>query len=130
MIRKTSIEAYNTIKDNGLLSERRWQVYDILFRNGPMTGGEVFQLMKKQYSVMAPTNSNVTTRLGELRNMGAAQELGRRVCTVSGMTVILWDVTDRLPVKLERSTRTKCKSCGGKGYHETTQFKFNIKDLT
>lgn len=122
MIRQTSIEAYNQIKNSGLLSERRWQVYDVLFEYGPMTGGETFQRMKQKYSVMAPTNSNTTTRLGELRNMGVVMELGTKTCSVSGQTVILWDVTDKLPTKLVKSKRTKCRHCSGKGYLEDKQF--------
>lgn len=116
MTRRTSIEAYNNIKENGLLSERRWQVYSVLFDIGPATGGEVFKEMKKRYGMLVPTNSNTTTRLGELRNCGVVEELGERECSVSGQRVILWDVTDRLPTKLEKPKKIKCPHCDGKGY--------------
>jgi len=121
MIRQTSIDAYNAIRDNGLLSERRWQVYDVLYDIGPATGGEVFKEFKKRYGITAPTNSNVTTRLGELRQMTVVMELGVKACTVSGQRVILWDVTANLPLKFEKSKRVKCTHCDGKGYFETQQ---------
>lgn len=116
MIRETSIEAYHKIKDDGLLSERRWQVYSVLYKIGPATGGEVFKEFKRQYGITTPTNSNVTTRLGELREMEVAKELGTRVCSVSGQNVILWDVTKSLPVKLEKAARIKCPHCKGTGH--------------
>lgn len=123
-VRETSIEAYNKIKDNGLLSKRRFQVYDILFEFGPMTANECFLKMKEYYAVMGViTNSNTTTRLGELRDLGVARELGKRICSVSGNKVILWDVTDGLPVKFEKATKVLCSACKGKGFFESQQSK-------
>lgn len=119
MIRKTSIEAYNTIKENGLLGKRQWQVYEILFEYGPLTGGEVFKYMKLKYGLDVPTNSNTTTRLGELRAMGSAEEIGERECSVSGQLVNLWDVTDRLPIRRnKKTTKIKCEHCNGRGFLE------------
>jgi len=115
MARQTSIDAYK-IKSEGLLSERRWQVYDVLYEIGPATGGEVFKAFKKKYGVLVPTNSNTITRLGELRNCGVVKEIGTRECTVSGQNVIVWQVTDKLPVKFKKEERIKCKHCNGKGY--------------
>jgi len=44
--RDTSIEAYRTIKANGLLSKRRLQVYEYLFNHGPATAKEIFVLVR------------------------------------------------------------------------------------
>lgn len=117
MTRQTSIATYRKIEQEGLLSLRRWQVYAVLFDIGPATGGEVFREMRKRYSTAMPTNSNTTTRLGELRNMGVAMELGTKVCEVSGQRVILWDVTAALPdpIKKEKHTEMKCPTCEGTG---------------
>lgn len=116
MMRETSFEAYRDIRDSGLLSKRRFQVYEILYVYGPMTGGELFREMKKKYGMTVPTNSNVTTRLGELRERGSVRELGVRRCKVSGQTVILWDVTKNLPSEPVRMKRKKCVHCAGLGY--------------
>ncbi len=121
MIRQTSIEAYNTIKDNGLLSERRWQVYNVLFHHGPLTATQIASKIPGIKSASVGNNSHA--RLGELRQMGCVVETGYVECPLSGMTVIRWDVTDKVPVKFERPSRVKCTHCSGKGYIETQQTK-------
>ena len=45
VVRSTSADAYRKIRDEGLLSERRWQVYDALFAHGPCTGMELLEAM-------------------------------------------------------------------------------------
>lgn len=119
--RQTSIDAYNKIKEEGLLSRRRWEIYDVVFKNGPMTSAEAFRKL-----ILANTIRNITqsrARFTELRDSGVFQECGTKVCSVTGMTVILWDVTSRLPIKAEKPTTHKCKACGGKGYIKIQQLK-------
>lgn len=120
MIRETSIEAYNIIKVKGLLSERRWQVYDVLFNKGPLTATQIASLIPKFKS--PSVGFNVHARLCELRAMKVVKELGEMMCPLTGMTVILWDVTNRLPTKIEKPKRIKCQQCGGKGYFEEEDF--------
>lgn len=98
MTRQTSIDAYNTIKNNGLLSERRWQVYDALYKYGPCTCSELFKFMKIQNHGANPA---IHVRLRELERAGCITEIGTRLCAITGMTVIDWDVTSDLPVKVE-----------------------------
>lgn len=119
-IRQTSILAYNYIKENGLLSERRQQVYEALFEYGPCTASELFYKMR---NLRNPSHSNVTTRLGELRDLGCVAELGRKICNITGREVIEWDVTAALPAKFDKVRRTKCKSCNGTGYQSSQQTK-------
>jgi hypothetical protein len=124
MVRQTSITAYNQIKEEGLLSERRWQVYDTLFNHGPCTANELAKHFEKMnFLLPGNVNLNIVTRLGELRNMGVVSELKERPCRVTGMTVIEWDVTDRLPIKLEQPKKIKCKTCNGRGYIMEQQLK-------
>lgn len=123
MVRRTSIEAYNAIRDQGLLSKRRWEVYDILFKNGPLTANEAFY--KLYQGKLGPVNaaSNSAARFSELRDRGVIYEVRERTCRITGMTVIEWDVTDKLPLRFEKPKRYKCKHCGGKGYTEESQAK-------
>jgi len=100
--RQTSIAAYHEIKDSGLLSRRRWEVYDVLFRKGPLTANEAFVAFAKESGRALLFDSNTRARFTELRDMGVAVELGVRQCSITGMTTILWDVTDRLPVALPK----------------------------
>ena len=88
-------------------------MYDI----GPATAGEVHAALKKAYGTNAPTNS-AHARLGELRARGVARELGTRICSVTGQTVILWDVTRNLPSEPPKKERQQCKHCHGKGFIE------------
>lgn len=123
MTRQTSIEAYTTIRDSGLLSQRRWEIYDIVFRFGPMTANEAFAKLYKDN--LGPHNaaSNSAARFSELRDRGVIYEVQTRICKITGMTVIEWDVTDRLPLKLDKPKRHTCQNCKGKGYIEETQIK-------
>lgn len=99
MTRETSIEAYNHLKETGVLSKRRFQVYHEVFRNGPITAGEVFKYGDSHNVV----KGSVCARLTELREMGLVKEVGERICRLTGKTAILWDVTSRMnPLELPR----------------------------
>jgi len=98
--RQTSIECYNQIKSEGLLSNMRFRVYSALLAMGkPSTTREVYATMNiiKQEA----------TRFTELRKLGVIYEVQNRTCTVTGRTSIEWDLTDRLPVNIKKSNRTK-----------------------
>jgi len=92
MTRNTSIDAYNKIKADGLLSALQMSIYAKLFESGPMTQGEIwlkyFQHMQRH---------SVAPRFAELKAMGVLTEVGEKPCPVSGINAILWDVTDQLP---------------------------------
>ncbi len=97
MIRETSRMAYNFIKERGLLSKRRFQVYELVYTFGPLT---MNQLLEKANMMYGNKNSGVySTRLSELRDVGCLQELGTTICPISKRKVILWDVTEKLPQK-------------------------------
>lgn len=119
-MRQTSVDAYNQIKSEGLLSVRRWETYDPLYHHGPMTAGQVGLLLPGKGRA---ASGNVHARLGELRERGVVMELGTVICPVTQQRVILWDVTANIPLKLEKPKRTKCKNCDGKGYFTEQQTK-------
>jgi len=101
--RQTSIDCYNQIKSEGLLSKRRWEIYDIVFNHGPMTSNETFD-----YSSLKGVDGyrhNANARMTELRDVGVVQELGTTTCSKTNRTVILWDVTSNLPVKAIKPTK-------------------------
>lgn len=119
-IRETSAAAYETIKENGLLSEKRFRVYSILFHNGPLIGSEVARIYKELYG-RTSNSETIRNRLTELRDSGAAFEAGRAIDKNTGMKVILWDVTSKLPVRPEKMRKEKCEHCDGKGFVESKQ---------
>lgn len=127
MFRQTSKAAYDAIKAQGLLSERRFEVYDVLYHHGPLTQVEVWKKI-------AATNPNVqqhsvTPRFAEMVRLGVIREVtdtdGRflkRKCTVTDRTCMTWDVTSSLPIDpppkeepppaLPKVTLVKCEACG------------------
>ncbi len=98
MKRETSAEAYRIIEKNGLLSRRRKQVYDYLYVNGPCTAKQITSSLQKGDE----NSGGYTTRLSELRRMGALKEVGTTECPSTGHNVILWDVTGAIPVPFKK----------------------------
>ncbi len=117
MVRETSIAAFNAIKENGLLSKRRFQVYDFVFHNGPVTARQVTKALLRQ----GENSGNFATRLSELRTAGVVREVGKVLDPETGMSVLSWDVTAKLPVKFDKPVEHKCPTCKGTGKITHTQ---------
>lgn len=98
-VRDTSIEVFHRIRAEGLLSERRLEVYSALFEYGPCSANELFRKMRGSVRV---SQANIQPRLNELVAMGCAVELQTRPCRVTGNRVIEYDVTSKMPKKLEK----------------------------
>ena len=96
-VRRTSIETYYAIRDQGLLSRMRFLVYQCLFHHGPLTAQETFKRLRLE--------SNQSGRFTEMRDIGVIEELGERKCAVTGRNVIVWDVTDVLPLEAPSDRR-------------------------
>ena len=97
--RKTSIECFSKIKQEGLLSKRRLQVYESIFNYAPCTASEVFNDKNLK--------TNQSGRFTELRDVGVIDEKGERLCRITGRNVIEWDLTDRLPINFKNKNKTK-----------------------
>jgi len=79
MIAATSLAAYRTLTDNGLLSPARARAWAHLIEHGPCTKGEVNQVLGR-----AVGNPSYHRRVDELVHMRLAQFAGVRKCHVSG----------------------------------------------
>ncbi len=102
-VRDTSIAVYRQIKEEGLLSKRRLQVYEIVFEHGPMTAKQLCRIV---YPNSAGNFTGLQARLPELCEMGVLREVGKTTCQYTGREIYLWDVTSKLPIKLEgKATR-------------------------
>lgn len=117
LIRHTSIEVYHQIESEGLLSALRFDVYKTLFHHGPLTQMELC----RKISNPIRQDRSYMPRFAELKKMGVIKEVGEKVCSITGRNVLLWDVTDKLPIKLEKPERTICSHCKGKGFIESQQ---------
>jgi hypothetical protein len=98
--RQTSIDCYNQIKQEGLLSTRRLEVYEAIFKNAPCTTNEA---LKDVHS----GSHGVGSRTSELRDAGVIYEKSVRPCRITGRNVIEWDLTDRLPVNIKKTNKKK-----------------------
>jgi hypothetical protein len=102
--RQTSIDCYNEIKANGLLSKKRLEVYEAILKNAPCTSSEAMVNNLNSTNVLSQSRARFT----ELRELGVIYEKSERVCRVTKKRVIEWDLTDRLPkknVKLSNNTK-------------------------
>lgn len=104
MIRQTSIDCYNQIKNNGLLSKRRLQALDYILKIAPCTASELQDSM--------PYNDggrDCMKRISELCKLGVIAERGVRKCRVTGNNVTEWDLTGNLPKNIKVNTNAKQK---------------------
>lgn len=117
MARQTSIKAFREIRDSGLLSLRRWQVYRTLYRCGPATASEVYFKMGMNKQLQA----SIQSRLLELKVMDCVEEVGKRACTHTGKTCIVYDINGKIPIPYKRPPTEKDK--------EIRKLKQRIKEL-
>jgi hypothetical protein len=96
-VRQTSINCYNRIKSEGLLSKRRLEVYEAIYNSAPCTASEIFNVKHLK--------TNQSGRFTELRDLGVIYEKGERRCRVTGRNVIEWDLTDELPTNIKTPTK-------------------------
>lgn len=106
-VRATSIDAYNKIRENGMLAEKQMELYEVLFHHGPLTANEVFLKFKAKRGKHYAIDAQYRSKLHALREKGVVAEVGIVQDPLSGMHVIQWDVTDRLPAKPEKKPTLK-----------------------
>lgn len=94
MARYTSIQAYYHVKNSGVLSLRRWEVYHAILQLGRVTSAEAF---KSQLNDGLGGMTQSRARFTELRDMGFIYEDGTKVCNVTGRTAIAWRICTELP---------------------------------
>ena len=104
--RQTSIDCYNEIKKEGLLKNRRLEVFEAIYQAAPCTSAEAYMIMNKD-KPKSNLISQSRARFTELRELGVIYEKGIKKCTVTGRNVIEWDLTDKLPIKIKISANQK-----------------------
>jgi hypothetical protein len=103
--RATSIQCYNQIKEEGLLSKRRFEVYEAIFKKAPCSSAEAMFGMLNSSNVLTQSRARFT----ELRESGVIYEKGEKKCSITGRNVIEWDLTDKLPIKFKPAKTEKQK---------------------
>lgn len=102
-LRQTSIDCYNQIKSEGLLSDLRLLTYHAILHTAPCTAGELQKYIEKNEIKV----KHAWKLLSQLRDLGVIYERSERVCFVTGRKVIEWDLTDKLPLKQKAPVVTK-----------------------
>lgn len=92
-MQSTSLEAYLKIKSLGLLSPRRFEVYEVLAKYGAQTQSEVFSKL----GLIGEKRVCYTPRFAELERQGVIRVVGEKACSVTGKNCKIWKVTDELP---------------------------------
>ena len=95
MARQTSINCYNQIKAQGLLSKLRLATHYAMLYASPCTAGELQSYIDKNQIKV----KHAWKLLSQLRDLGVVYEKDERKCNVTGSVVIEWDLTDKLPIK-------------------------------
>ena len=95
-VRSTSKKSLREVIESGVLGDMQKMVYEALHSYGPCTANELYKHLTRRKKI---NQANITTRLGELRAMGSAAEKGKRVCSVTGKRVLVWECTHKIPIK-------------------------------
>jgi hypothetical protein len=103
MVRQTSIDVYNEIRESGVLGKLQWQVYQALYEHGPMTERELYERFFTGYQ-----RPSITPRLSELNAMRVIGPVEVREDHITGRRCISWDVTDQNAIPLpDKETKDK-----------------------
>ena len=103
MARQTSINCYNQIKAQGLLSKLRLATHYAMLYASPCTAGELQSYIDKNGIKV----KHAWKLLSQLRDLGVVYEMNERKCNITGRVVIEWELTDKLPIKADLPTNTK-----------------------
>ena len=107
MIQTTSIETYHSIKNSGLISEKRLKVFDIFYQNPKgLTGAEVSEIYRRE-NPTSQHSETIRNRITELVQMGVLVEIGVVECQFSKRSVMKWCCVDKMPIPLEKKATRK-----------------------
>jgi hypothetical protein len=102
-IRQSSINCYNQIKAEGLLSKLRLRTLNAMLNSAPCTAQELQDYIDKNKIQV----KHAWKLLSQLRDLGVIYEKTERNCKITGRVVIEWDLTDKLPINKKVITNTK-----------------------
>tara|TARA_R110000803_G_scaffold210472_1_gene282391 strand:- start:2003 stop:2416 length:414 start_codon:yes stop_codon:yes gene_type:complete len=104
MIQKTSLEAFKTINQNGLLRDSQIKIYRAIVYTPKQTAAEIMSGLGLE--------RNQSGRFTELQNLGCITEGDTRKCNQTGNSAITWISTDKLPAKetIKKPTKVERKS--------------------
>jgi hypothetical protein len=102
VIQQTSVDAYKTITDSGLLSRKRMEVYEEIYKFQPIS----INTLIRNLCVTGYNTGSITGRISELQRLGVIAAWGTEIAP-TGHEVILWKTTDQLPGKIPKKPTRK-----------------------
>ena len=102
-IRQSSINCYNQIKAEGLLSKLRLRTLNAMLYSAPCTAQELQDYIDKNKIQV----KHSWKLLSQLRDLKVIYEKNERKCKITGRNVIEWDLTDNLPINVKVNANTK-----------------------
>ncbi len=106
MIKNTTLETFKQIQEEGLLSEKRLRVYEIIYEYGALTGAQISEIYQTKYP-SAQHSETIRNRITELIQMNVVKEAGMIVCDKTKRTVNTYLCTNELPAKIQKKTNKK-----------------------
>jgi len=95
-MKRTSIEAYNEIKESGLLGKRMFEVYSLIYKHGPISANDLIRVVRAKGIDANQTGYNA--RFCELEQRGAIERSGFTVDILSRKRCNTYIVSGNLPV--------------------------------
>lgn len=106
MTRDTSVEAWRSVQESGLVGLMQRQVYNLIYEHGPLTGTELREEGDKKHG--SSFRDSADKRLSELERLGVVKIAEKRRCRVTGHNAYAWEVTKDTPRKpVEASAKVK-----------------------
>ena len=117
-IRDTSLEAYEYIKEKGILGKRQEQVLKAISQKPFSTNKQISEEFKIPINVVTP-------RMNELVDLGIVEDLGK-VKQMNGRKAHVWKVKEKPNIKTilklkKRVKMIRCPMCKGEGKIRTGQ---------
>lgn len=113
MTRQTSIDAFYTIKENGMVGKMQEKVLEIFTFHGPLTSQEMISFLP---NITDSNRGSYITRISELCRLGSLAHVGEKLNPETKMMNRLYDTTGELPKKIVEDDKIKCPTCKGRGH--------------
>lgn len=109
---RASLETYNRIVSEGILSERRLQtlraviaIEEINNDRAGFTHNEIAKQLSTMWTFPIGYRHNVVARLCELEEYGVICRSGYGKCPISGEACTFWATVDAMPVKVKKDPK-------------------------
>jgi len=102
MIKHTSLEAYRKVKESGILSKQREQVFEWFCEFAPCTINELINRVGDRHKPLFREPNHINKIPCQLQKHKVIEPYTSRNCRVTGNLSEVWRLTGNDPVKIKR----------------------------